>query len=108
MPNLLKSSLVAAGLIGAATLAGCAGDRGYGYSGVSVGYNAAWGDPYWGWNGDYYYPGTGVYVYDRQRRRHNWDDAQRGYWENRRSSWRGDRSNRANWHDFRRGRPGRR
>jgi hypothetical protein len=68
--------------LGAAAIGGCT-DRGYGYSGVSVGYNAAWGDPYWGWYGDYYYPGTGVYVYDRNHRRHAWNDTQRGYWEGR-------------------------
>ncbi len=107
MRFVLKSALLATALAGAAALGGCAED-GYGYSGVSVGYNAAWGDPYWGWYGDYYYPGTGVYVYDRQRRRHAWNDIQRGYWEGRRGNWRGDRGWRNNWHDFRgHGRPGR-
>lgn len=101
MRIFLKSALVVAGIAGAAALSGCAED-GYGYSGVSVGYNAGWGDPYWGWYGDYYYPGTGIYVYDSHRRRHRWDDHQRGYWEGRRGSWRGDRRWRSNWRDFRR------
>ncbi len=100
MRILLKSTILAAGL---ASLGACADDYGrYGYSGVSVGYNAGWGDPYWGWNGDYYYPGTGYYVYDRHRVRHRWDDGQRGYWEQRRNNWRGDRRWRNNWHGFRR------
>ncbi len=101
MRILIKSAIMAAGLAGAAALGGCT-DRGYGYSGVSVGYSAGWGDPYWGWYGDYYYPGTGIYVYDVRHRRHRWDDGQRGYWESRRSAWRGDRRWRSNWRDFRR------
>lgn len=94
-------ALAAAGLAGAALVSGCT-DDGYRHSSVSVGYNAGYGDPYWGWYGDYYYPGTGIYVYDSNRRRHRWNDAQRGYWENRRHNWRGDRRGRSNWRDFRR------
>ncbi|WP_137864821.1 MULTISPECIES: hypothetical protein [unclassified Sphingomonas] len=101
MRLVLKSMVFAAGIAGAAALGGCV-DDGYGYGGrVAVGYNAAWGDPYWGWYGDYYYPGTGYYVYDRARVRHPWNDVQRGYWENRRTNWRGDSHWRNNWHDFR-------
>jgi hypothetical protein len=101
IPTLL---LAAAGLSGAAMIGGCTTDGyGHGRTSVSVGYNAAYGDPYWGWYGDYYYPGTGVYVYDNNRRRHRWDERQRGYWEGRRSSWRGEgRRHRNNWRDFRR------
>ena len=44
-------------------------------------------DPF-GWYGDYYYPGVGIYVYDRHHSRHVWNDTQRRYWENRRSHWR--------------------
>ncbi|MBB4098451.1 hypothetical protein [Sphingomonas kyeonggiensis] len=97
----LKSTILAAGIAGAALLGGCV-DDGYGYGGgrVAVGYNAGWGDPYWGWYGDYYYPGTGYYVYDRYRARHRWNDVQRGYWEGRRGTWRGDQRWRSNWRDF--------
>lgn len=106
MRAIFWKPLVAATLIaGGAALASCT--DGYGYSGVSVGvgspgyYNSAWGDPYWGWYGDYYYPGTGVYVYDRDRRRHRWNGDQQRYWEGRRGAWRGDRRTiRRNWHDF--------
>ena len=102
MRILIRSAIVAAGLAGAAALGGCTDEGyGYGYTGVSVGYDAAWGDPYWGWYDDYYYPGTGVWVYTRDRHRHRWNDRQRNYWEGRRSHWRGDRSWRNNWHDFR-------
>ncbi len=99
--RILTSSLLAASaLAGAALLSGCTDS--YGRSGVEVGYNAAWGDPYWGWYGDYYYPGTGVYVYDRNHRRHSWDDSQRSYWEGRRGTWHGDRTWRNNWRGFHR------
>lgn len=101
MHILVKSALAAAGLAGAAALAGCTED-GYGRSSLSIGYNAGYGDPYWGWYGDYYYPGTGIYVYDRYRHRSTWNDAQRGYWEGRRGNWRGDRNWRSNWREFRR------
>jgi hypothetical protein len=103
MRILTSSALLAAGLAGAALLGGCSEGYGRGYSSVSVGYNASYGDPYWGWYGDYYYPGTGIYVYDSRRRRTTWNDAQRGYWEGRRGSWRGDRNRmRSNWRNFRR------
>ena len=104
MRILTKAALAAAALTGAAAIAGCTDSygRGYGYTGVSVGYNAGWGDPYWGWYGDYYYPGTGVYVYTRDRHRMRWNDVQRGYWEGRRGAWRGDRHWRNNWRGFHR------
>jgi hypothetical protein len=100
MHSITRTALAAAALAGAATLASCT--DGYGRSGVSVGYNASWGDPYWGWYDNYYYPGTGFYVYTTDRRRIRWNDAQRGYWEGRRGSWRGDRRWRSNWREFRR------
>jgi hypothetical protein len=91
-------------------LSGCAygmyGDP-YGYSGVSVGIGSGYGydgyggygypyggygygyggyDPF-GWYGDYYYPGSGIYVYDRYRSRRVWNDDQRRYWRERRERW---------------------
>lgn len=87
MHFLTKATLGAAGLAAAAALGSC-GEYG---TGVAVGYQASWGDPYWGWYGDYYYPGTGIYVYDTNHRRHRWNDDQRRYWEGRRNGWRGDR-----------------
>jgi predicted dehydrogenase len=103
-----------AGLIGGVlmTTAGCT--DGYGYSGVSLGYGGGgyydtpyaggygggygYAPSYYGWYGDYYYPGTGGYVYDRYRRAHRWNDGQRRYWEGRR----GNAQVRDNWQDFRR------
>jgi hypothetical protein len=102
--------LVAAGL----GLSACGYDRyGYGYGGLSVGYGSAgYCDPYWddcyygrgggydpwyGWYGDYYYPGFGIYVYDRYRRPHRWNDDHRRYWEGRRSRYGGRDWNDRRW-----------
>jgi hypothetical protein len=54
---------------------------GAGYSDYGYGYGV---DPYWGWYDGYYYPGTGYYVYDRDRRPHRWTDRHRRHWEGRR------------------------
>lgn len=99
----ILASLTAAAL----PLGACATD-GYGRPGRA--YDAAWGDPYWGWYGDYYYPGTGFYVFDVNRRRVRWNDDQRRYWEGRHTGWRGPNGSiRRNWQGFRnRGGPGRR
>jgi hypothetical protein len=75
------------------------GDYGYGAPYFGYGYGAY--DPF-GWYGDYYYPGTGIYIYDAQRRRHAWSDDQRHYWEGRRQSWHGPNGSvRSNWRGFR-------
>lgn len=89
--------------------AACTED-GYGYSGVSLGYGSpgyydyGYAPAHYGWYGDYYYPGSGYYVYDRARRPHRWNEGQRRYWETRRNAWRGGdrREIRENWADFRR------
>lgn len=101
-----STRLALAGLALVAGIGLSACDDGYGYSGVSVGYNS-WdpyyggfsADPYWGWYGDYYYPGTGIYIYDRSNHRHRWNDAQRGYWQGRSQGWRG-REMRPMWRDY--------
>lgn len=84
--------------VGALALGGCAygGYGGYGSLGYGGGYGSAgyygdygygsYGSPYWGWYDDFYYPGTGIYVYDRQRRRHVWNDRQRNHWNGRRQA----------------------
>ena len=41
-----------------------------------------YGSPYYGWYGDYYYPGTGYYVYDSYRRPYAMTTTQRQYWSN--------------------------
>ena len=103
-----RLALAATGIAAALALNSCT--DGYGYTGVSLGYSSpgyyyddAWGDPYWGWYGDYYYPGVGIYVYDRGGGRHRWNDRSRRYWEGRRHYWRGG-DRRADWRDFRRDR----
>lgn len=62
----------------------------YGY-GSSYGYGSpygyGYGSPYWGWNDGFYYPGTGYYVYDSNRRAQRWSDSQRRYWEQRRADY---------------------
>jgi hypothetical protein len=77
----------------------------YGYSSPYYGYGG-YGSPYWGWYDDFYYPGTGIYVYDRHRRRHVWNDRQRRHWTGRRDavvSTSGSRPvTRENWSGFNR------
>lgn len=98
--TLAAGALIASGF----ALSACV-DDGYG-GGMSVGYSD-WdpyyggfsADPYWGWYGDYYYPGTGFYVYDRSNRRHRWNDTQRGYWQGRSQRWQG-RQMRPMWRDY--------
>src|SRR5206468_3740848 len=95
-------SLAAAGAL---ALGGCAyGDvgLGLGYGGGYGDYGYGYGSPYgygygpyggygaypgyyggYGWYDDYYYPGTGIYVYDSYRRPRVWNDRQRSYWTSR-------------------------
>jgi hypothetical protein len=102
MSSLVKRRVLKIAALGALALglSACVSDRGYGYSGVSLGYGSGYYGPagYGGWYDDYYYPGGGYYVYDRAGTRHRWNDRQRAYWENRRGD---DR--RAEWRDNRRG-----
>jgi hypothetical protein len=108
-------SLIAAGAL---TLGGCAyGDLGYGvgYGGGYGGgygsygyadpyYGGGYGSPYYGWYDDYYYPGTGYYVYDSYRRPHQWSDRQRTYWtshqQTRTTSGNTAISTKPNWSGF--------
>ena len=71
-------------------------DGGYGHSGDR------YKQPYYGWYGDYYYPGAGVHVYDRDRRAYRWNNAQRRYWEARREFRQDRREARADWGAFER------
>jgi hypothetical protein len=96
-------SLLAAGAL---ALGGCAyGDLGvgygygspyydYGYGSPYYGYGSpyyggyygsgfGYGMPYYGWYDDYYYPGTGYYVYDTYRQPHVMTVTQRQYWSSR-------------------------
>jgi len=51
----------------------------YGFQYVPVGYIGLG----FGWYGDYYYPGTGNWVYDRRGVRRGWNQHQRAYWQPR-------------------------
>jgi hypothetical protein len=106
-------SILAAGTL---ALGGCAyGDYGYG---GGYGYGGYYGDygygaPYYGyggayepfgWYGDYYYPGVGIYVFDRNHHRHRWSGDQQRYWSGRRTQWQshsGAAVTRENWSGFR-------
>jgi len=130
---ILKSSCLTALLVGLGlSVAGCA--DGYGYGGVDAGYGAGYGSGYgyaggpygpgyapgyYGWYDNFYYPGTGAYVFDRDRRAYRWNGRQQRYWQDRRRAWYGQgrrqgwgnnggwgqgRRPRADWGGF--GRPG--
>jgi hypothetical protein len=61
-----------------------AGYYGAGY-GSPYGYGSSgYGSPYYGWYNNYYYPGTGSYVYDSSRRPYAWNGTQQSYWTARR------------------------
>lgn len=80
------------------------GDYGYGYpyGGYGYGYGGYY-DPF-GWYGDFYYPGVGIFVFDRDRHRHRWTDDQRRFWESRRTQWQNHSGTtmggRENWSGF--------
>ena len=77
-------ALAAIGMTGG--LGGCVGS--YGYASDYYGAPAySPGSRYYGglggWYDDFYYPGTGVYVFDRSGRRTRWNDGQRRHWQQR-------------------------
>jgi hypothetical protein len=107
--TILRPAIIAFAALG---LAGCSSyddGYGYGYSRVSLGLGSYGGyyRPYYGWYDNYYYPGTGVYLYDRSGSRYRWNDRYRDYWIARRPSghyrdnWSGYRAERR---DYRRDR----
>jgi hypothetical protein len=126
MPRIRTAALALTAALG---LSACTGyDDGYGYGGLSVGYGSVgyyddyydpyygggyygsrYGSytPYYGWYNNFYYPGTGYYVYDRYRRPHRWNDQQQRYWMDRQRTFRnyGNRQEyrelRDNWQGFR-------
>ncbi len=114
LPRLRSALILLAGTLG---LGACGYNDGYGYSRVSVGYSSggycdpyygcrrsryrsSYYDPWYGWYGDYYYPGIGFYVYDRWGSRHRCNDNHRRFWENRRSHWRGRDWNDRRWENW--------
>jgi hypothetical protein len=116
----MRIPMISLAVVGAVALGGCA----YGYGDYGYGYGGGYGDydyspygyglgGYYGWYDNFYYPGTGIYVYDVHRRRHTWNDRQRSYWNGRRDNVVRTTSvgarpvMRENWSGFRQ-RPGRR
>jgi hypothetical protein len=115
-------SVLAAGAL-ALALCGCADYYGPGYGGyyggygygapyVGVGYSSGtypyyggngygYGSPF-GWYDDFYYPGTGLYVYDTYRRPHVMTTSQHTYWSRRSPALRTSSTTRvrANWSGF--------
>ena len=60
------------------------GSRYGGYYGSPWGYGMGYGGfPYFGWYNGFYYPGTGYYVYDRNRRPRIWTEGERNFWAER-------------------------
>lgn len=99
------SIMKAAGLAAATTLLGACSIGSYGGLSLgSAGYydDGYYDDGYYGWYDDYYYPGTGYYVYDRDRRAHRWNARQQRYWMARRAAIRDQRRIRANWNRWER------
>lgn len=79
--------------------------RGYGYGYDDPWYGGVGYSPF-GWYDNYYYPGTGYYVYDSYRRPHMWTDRQRSYWTSRqqvvKSTSRQSVAAKPNWSGFNR------
>jgi len=80
----------------------------YGYGFANIGYGGGWYD-------QYYYPGYGIYVFDRGGRRHAMRDHHRHYWARQRATYgghhardrdhhRGQRADRRDWRKDDRGR----
>ena len=122
MSIIKRVGIACAAAVSLATLGGCVDD--YGYGGVDVGYGpgydsyydgyyGAYGDPYfgtaypgyYGWYGGFYYPGSGIYVYDRYRHPYRWNGSQRRYWQGQVHGYNGGRGFRGspNWGGFDRG-----
>lgn len=114
----LRTTAIA--VVAALGLSGCSAyDTGYGYGGVNVGYGSSYydsgygGSPYYGagygngynsgygWYGDYYYPGNGVYVFSRAGQSYRWNGDQQRYWEGHRYTLR-DREDVRDYRNFRR------
>ena len=59
---------------------------GYGSPYYGLGSYGSWYGSPWGWYDNFYYPGTGIYVYDVYRRPYVWTDSQKRYWTTRRQA----------------------
>jgi hypothetical protein len=118
VPRLRSALILLAATVG---LGACGYGQGYGHSRVSLGYSSGYCDPFYddchrgfgrrafdpwyGWYDDHFYPGVGIFVFDRWGRRHHWRDHHRRFWFDRRRHW-GNRDwndrRWENWRGFRR------
>jgi hypothetical protein len=92
-------------------LAACStyGDNGDGYRSAGYyrgGYALSDGGPFYGWYDNFYYPGSGYYLYDRGGRRHAMNHSQRQHWLNRARSPEDRQQIRQNYRQFRADRQG--
>jgi hypothetical protein len=75
------------GGVGVGVSSGYGGYGGYGYDPYYAGYGYGSGYGYgynpYGWYNGYYYPGSGWWVYDRDKNRRPMTDAERAYWNER-------------------------
>jgi hypothetical protein len=99
----MRSRIALLPTIAGVLLGACAGSSalaqaapgGLGYDAPYYDPGACWEDgwsgssvmPYCGWYDGFFYPGTGIYVYDRNRGPHVWSDGQQHYWSGRREQW---------------------
>jgi hypothetical protein len=102
---MTRATLIRLGLIAgvAAAVAGCSDgyyNNGYYGGGIAnpyyagpVGYGAEYyggiGYPAYGVYNDFYYPGSGIYVFDRDGRRREWNEDERRHWEYRGNNFHG-------------------
>lgn len=98
--SVLRLRTFAFAATAAVALTGCSSYDDYGYGRGYASYRTYYPSSYYGWYDNYYYPGVGVYLYDRSGARHRWSDSHRRYWQ----GWRGER--RENWSGYGRDRRG--
>lgn len=109
---MLSHRIRAAVLVASASLglAACSTYDGYGYGYGSGyyrgGYALSDGGPFYGWYDNYYYPGSGYYIYDRRGNRRAMNQQQRSYWLNRARTPQDRAQIRRNYRDFRADRQG--
>jgi hypothetical protein len=101
--TIMRMKLLLLSGLAALSLGACATDGAYAGGGVGLGYNDAYYDPstcwntgfsdfgfagpYCGWYDGYFYPGSGIYVYGRDRQPHIWSNPQMSHWTGQREQW---------------------
>jgi hypothetical protein len=99
----MRTRIALLSVAAALSLGACATDGAYAGGDVGLGFNDAYYDPsacwnygfsdfgyngpYCGWYDGYFYPGSGIYVYGRDRQPHIWSDPQKSHWTDQREQW---------------------